>query len=288
MTRPVGVGAVAVRGVLIAACAGLSAGGCLAPERWGRSPPSAYRADFPGLAVTSDVPLADESRLFEELVELRRELTTDLDLPESAEPVRVRLFGQPRELAAWLAPRYPDLADRRAVFVSGESQLAVYAAWSDRAAEDLRHEVVHGFLHAVVPDLPVWLDEGLAEYYEVPRPRRGDHPTHPRQLRTLAEAGQWQPDLPRLERSTSAASLTQTDYAEAWAWVAWLHGGENRALLRAYLRDLRQGPQAPPLSTRLAGKLAESNAELAAMVAELSAGERNATAAEDPGMPADP
>lgn len=256
---------------MVTACAVGICCGCIAPERFGPSSRELHRADFPGLEVTSDVPLAAESRLFEELVELRRDLTADLELPRSEEPVRVRLFGQPRELATWLASRHPELADRRAVFVAGETQLAVYAARGERAAEDLRHEVVHGFLHAVLTELPVWLDEGLAEYYEVPRLRRGDHPSHPDQLRALADAGQWQPDLRRLEQLTATARLTQTDYAEAWAWVAWFQRDENRDLLRTYLSDLRQGPSAPPLSIRLASETDEASAGVAAMVAKLGA-----------------
>jgi hypothetical protein len=64
---------------------------------------------------------------------------------------------------------HPNLPRRRAFFVETDTRLSVYAYWGDRVAEDLRHEVVHGYLHAVVPHLPLWLDEGLAEYFEVPR-----------------------------------------------------------------------------------------------------------------------
>ena len=54
-----------------------------------------------------------------------------------------------------------------------DARLAVYAQWGDRMAEDLRHEVTHGYLHSVVPDVPQWLDEGIAKFYEVPRGQRG-------------------------------------------------------------------------------------------------------------------
>ena len=69
--------------------------------------------------------------------------------------------------------RYPDFPKRRAFFVETDTQLAVYAQWGDRVAEDLRHEVAHGYLHAIVPSIPLWLDEGLAEYFEVPRGQNG-------------------------------------------------------------------------------------------------------------------
>ena len=44
-----------------------------------------------------------------------------------------------------------------------DTRLTVYAYWGDRVAEDLRHEVTHGYLHTMVPHVPLWLDEGLAQ-----------------------------------------------------------------------------------------------------------------------------
>ncbi len=45
----------------------------------------------------------------------------------------------------------PSFPARRAFFVETDTRLAVYAYWGDRIAEDLRHEVAHGYLHACVP-----------------------------------------------------------------------------------------------------------------------------------------
>ena len=42
---------------------------------------------------------------------------------------------------------------------------------------DLRHECTHALLHAVLPAVPLWLDEGLAKYFEVQRASRAyGHP----------------------------------------------------------------------------------------------------------------
>ena len=64
---------------------------------------------------------------------------------------------------------FPGTPSRRAFFVESPTHLSVYAQWGDRVQEDLRHEVVHGYLHAVLRDIPLCLDEGIAEYFEVPR-----------------------------------------------------------------------------------------------------------------------
>jgi hypothetical protein len=130
----------------------------------------------------------------------------------------------------------------------------VYAHWSDRVAEDLRHEVAHGYLHAVAPGLPLWLDEGLAEYFEVPRGRGGLNQPHVDLLVDLIQHNGWKPDLARLEQLTDIAQMDQQSYAEAWAWAYLLleTGPEHREALTAYLFDVRSRRGATrPLSARL-------------------------------------
>jgi hypothetical protein len=117
-------------------------------------------------------------------------------------------------------------------------------------AEDLRHEVAHGYLHAVAPGLPLWLDEGLAEYFEVPRGRRGLNRPHVELLLAQFRAERWVPNLPRLERLEHAAELSQMDYAESWAWVHFLLEStpQRREMLQAHLARLRLSGAAGPLS----------------------------------------
>ncbi len=144
------------------------------------------------LVIFSDSPLPQHHRLLEELRTQRTQLSTKLGLPISDEPIHVYLFPSAEKLAAYTRLHFPALVGRRAYFVEGDTRLNVYAYWGDRVAEDLRHEVAHGYLHAVVPNLPLWLDEGLAEYYEVPRGQDGVNRAHVELLAgELSEA--WRP-----------------------------------------------------------------------------------------------
>ena len=60
-----------------------------------------------------------------------------------------RLFvSHEPQFKAFMGMHYPDFPDRRAFFVESDTRLMVYAYWGDRVAEDLRHEVAHGYLHA--------------------------------------------------------------------------------------------------------------------------------------------
>lgn len=204
------------------------------------------------LVIYSDFALPEHHRLIDELDAQRTDLSEKLALPLTAEPIHVYLFRTPESFRAFIARHHPDFPSRRAFFVETDTRLTVYAYWGDRVAEDLRHEVAHGYLHAAVRDLPLWLDEGLAEYFEVPRARRGLNQPHVVELLAELERG-WQPDLTRLQSIPSVADMTQRDYAEAWAWVYLLleTTPERRELLQRYLQTLRAGSQPSPLADSL-------------------------------------
>ena len=38
--------------------------------------------------------------------------------------------------------------------------------------------MAHGYLHSAFPSIPLWLDEGLAEYFETPRGDAGLNGRH--------------------------------------------------------------------------------------------------------------
>ncbi len=168
--------------------------------------PATNTVQLDQLIVYSNSPLPAKHRLLEELNSLREAVNSKLALPPSDEKIHVYLFAEAAELRTYVQKHYPGFPDRRAMFIETDTQLEVYAFWGDRVAEDLRHEVAHGYLHSVVPRIPLWLDEGLAEYYEVPRGSRGLNQGHVRQIIEAFKAG-WQPNMVRLENLESAAKM---------------------------------------------------------------------------------
>jgi hypothetical protein len=224
------------------------------------------------LVFHSDFALPANHRLLEELTARRSDLEEKLGLPRSDEPIHVYLFDSPQEFKEFVRQKHPDFPPRRAFFLETDTRLLVYAQWGDRVAEDLRHEVTHGYLHSVISDVPLWLDEGLAEYGEAPRTQRGVNREHLKYLGQQIRQGLWQPDLARLERLATSGDLTQAQYAESWAWVHFLLESrpERAVALRDYLAALRQKGAAEPLSARLARIDPNPEEALAAHVAELS------------------
>ena len=213
------------------------------------------------LVIHADFPIAGQHRLVRELDGLRTDVSQELGLPVSDEPVNLYLFETTDRYDAFVARRFPTFPARRAFFVETDTSLSVFAAWQDRIAEDLRHETTHGYVHAVVPAVPLWLDEGIAEYFETPRSDHGLHRGHVAHLAGRLLEGTWRPDLGRLEALSAAGEMSQDHYAESWCWVHWLlrTTPERKKILQDYLADVRRDPATPPLSVRLRHELSGSD-----------------------------
>ncbi len=222
------------------------------------------------LVIRADFPLAAQHRLVRDLESLRVDVSQQLGLPVSDEPIHLYLFSSTDRYERFAARRFPGFPPRRAFFVETDTSLSVFAAWQDRIAEDLRHETTHGYVHAVAPAIPLWLDEGIAEFFELPRSAGGIHREHVDQLHGRMLEGTWRADLIRLESLRSASTLSQDDYAESWSWVHWMLSTTEtrRRILQAYLADIRlDAPTAAPLSVRLVRE--GGDASLADCVASL-------------------
>lgn len=205
------------------------------------------------LVIHTDFDLASGHPLLAELDTLREEISSRLALEPSREPIHVYLFKAAPRYQAYVAQHYPHFPSRRAFFIETDTKLSVYAHWGEHAEVDLRHETAHGYLHSMVGNLPLWIDEGLAEYFEVPAANQGLNRPHVDLLIAEHRNGSWQPDMRRLEELTTAGELTQRDYAEAWLWAHLLieTTPERRQLLSGYLRSLRPGMAHPSLLDEL-------------------------------------
>ena len=214
--------------------------------------PAKYTLENQHLVVQSDVKLSRNHELLKDLDALREEILATLDLPVQKQPVTVYLFENESRYAQYFHTRYPTLPPRRAYFVGSSKELAVYTYWGERIQEDMRHEFTHGVLHATLKDVPLWLDEGLAEYFEVAGQPTGMNREYAMTVASQIARG-WRPDLDRLEELQTVDQMQKPDYQEAWAWVHFMlnHNEDSRAVLTSYLRELRTMSQPGHLSTRL-------------------------------------
>lgn len=226
------------------------------------------------LEVISDLRLGSRHPLVKELKVLRDQIHEKLELPldDDSEKVTVYLFSNESQYRNYLTSVYPELPFRRAYFIGTPDKLAVYTFWGERIFEDLRHEYTHGLLHASLQTVPLWLDEGLAEYFEVP----GDEPgtvnnEYSTRLARAVQSG-WRPDIRRLERLEKVDQMHRADYRESWAWVHFmLHGSPDAKLvLLEYLQELEATDRPGKLSTELVASLPEVDARFLNYVASLN------------------
>jgi hypothetical protein len=206
----------------------------------------------------ADYDLKQDQELFRELAGLRDQVYRELALPSSDRPVFVYLFEDRERYERYMQARYPELPRRRAFFIAqpraiGGEDLLVFTFRGDRIQQDLRHELTHALLHSVLKGVPLWLDEGLAEFFELPSRNNGVNDSHLNQIRrSVVEP--FKPDLARLEKLVQVKDMTPAEYREAWAWTHYFLRGSNQAktALLGYLQQLRANAEPGLLRPRLA------------------------------------
>jgi hypothetical protein len=182
--------------------------------------PTRYQLRSGPFIIFSNFPMTDDPPALRCLQALERDMKQHLDFTprRDAEPVEIYVLDDRNAFAHFLQFYYPELPPRRAFFLAQGSQRVVYTYSSPRLEEDLRHEATHALLHGSFGDLALWLDEGLAEYFETDLAQPGAERERV-DLLALDVAGGWSPDLPRLESLDDIRQMTPRDYREAWAWV---------------------------------------------------------------------
>jgi len=258
-------------GPLLAVLSGL--GGCQSVDHPVKLPVS-YETRSEQLLVLSDFKLPQNHELIRELGTLREQVAKTLSLPVKRDTVVVYLSNNEAEYRRYMNTNFPRLPPRSAYFVANSTELAVYTHWGANVREDLRHEFTHGILHSAMKHVPLWLDEGLAEYFEVAGPKPGginqDYAKH----LSEALATSWRPDLQRLENLDESASMARADYQESWAWVHFLLNGapEGHSVLLGYLADLRTVATPKPISQRLRHAIPDFEERFAGYVSKLTTG----------------
>ena len=237
----------------LSAC--LAVAGCATLGEQGQSlVPTQYRTRTGPYSVFSNFPIAADAPAIRSLHALENDVEANLGVRVKSDepPVEVYILNDRERFTHFLKYYYPELPPRRAFFLAQGTQRVVFTYMGERLEEDLRHEATHALLNVAYGDLPLWLDEGLAEYFESPDDQRGMNREHLGRLPKDLAAG-WKPDLARLESVKSVRQMTPRDYRESWAWVHYLLNGSNsgKSMLLAYLADLRSDPKAATLSARM-------------------------------------
>ncbi|MEO0530299.1 MAG: hypothetical protein AAF266_06935 [Planctomycetota bacterium] len=204
----------------------------------------------------STFPLSDALLTDAGLDRLEQELRRVLALSVCKTPIEVVLLSDAKQHKRLIRRLHPEAPYRRALFYKEKDRSVIYAYRHAELAIDLRHECTHALLHADLPMVPLWLDEGLAEYFE-PRPHeRARGPSHLEGVLREVRRGRVR-SLSQLEKKHDLAELTDVDYRDAWAWTHFLLHGPPIASMQLWglLAALRRYEPPALMSQRLAAVL---------------------------------
>ncbi|MBC7964990.1 MAG: hypothetical protein H7Z17_03610 [Fuerstia sp.] len=187
--------------------------------------------------------------LWKNVDEVARELKVLLAVEPTDQAIQIILFRDEGSYLRYLATTVPQSRQRKAIFYRNGDVYQVYAYRSRTLTTDLRHEVTHAILHQHLPFLPLWIDEGLAEYLEEPESERSGS-SRTKTARWKARLG-WAPSLQSLENIPSAESMDADEYRDSWAMACLLlnESEASRKALRDYLAVIHKGEAPGPFST---------------------------------------
>lgn len=204
-----------------------------------------YEAKVDQFLLHSDFELDDQARLESILGGLRNDITQALNLPTQKTPIHVVLFASPKEYARYMGHYFPSISPRRAIYLQDRGPGMLFTFWHDEIDSDLRHEASHAVLNQSGVQLPLWLDEGLAEYFELPKEKRFNQNSYINDIAQRAAQG-LVPSLMELEKISNMAEFTDGHYRDSWAWIHFLlhRRQETRQLLIDYVaRHRKMAPQ---------------------------------------------
>lgn len=214
----------------------------------------------------ADFPLEPDAKLLDSLAHLQSDVESLLKIRTGREPIHLLLFRERSVYNAYVQIYFPKVPKRPALFIKAARGPGMVFAVRKNAnfAIDLRHEATHALLHSALPVVPLWLDEGLAEYFEEPRATRQFHHPSLLQVRWGVRLGMSK-SIEKLEAVQSLRQMQGVEYRYSWAWAHFLLQGppEVRRELIAYLHDLEAERIPGILSKRLRLRLPDLNRRFA-------------------------
>ena len=227
-----------------------------------------------------DRPLGEAKQWAEHLEELAGRMERDLELVGTEEPIAVMVLANQQILDRYLERYFPDVGGRRSIFLRHQDRSQVFVCRHPGLVEDLRHEVCHALLQLALPKLPVWIDEGIAEYYEVPSSSSALHPVHGSRITWLVRLGH-APSLKAMERDSFDPGSSSGSYGDAWGWIHFLmtHSEASRRVLVDHLAAMHAGNDRMTLHQRLEQSLGNPRLEFLRHYQTVVANERAPVAA---------
>jgi tetratricopeptide (TPR) repeat protein len=191
----------------------------------------------------------------------RRATVFIFDRRRESQPFFDLLFAQQDAAAIGAYVRY----DGGGVMIIDGSRKSGPLRRTDPGIRTAMHELMHDLLRQVDSAPPLWLEEGMAEYFSYARVE-GERVTAGEPIRDHLELMKRRIPMSLAElfavKAESADATSAHFYAQSWAAVNWLIGADQKAFF-AFLRDVEQGtPATEALRTHYDKSLPEMEAAI--------------------------
>jgi hypothetical protein len=187
---------------------------------------------------------------------LQSDIEAMLGLECQPSSIQIHLFSSRRSYEQHLQLRGLQALNRQALYVPSKEAGRIYAYRQRDLDIDVRHETTHALLHTALPYVPIWIDEGFAEYFEVPGALREQGHAHRKELQNAIRFQRWRPHLETLEAKKTLPDMDGSDYRDSWGVVHFLlHGpAPAKRALKEYFDEIQSGAAPTPLSKLLRQK----------------------------------
>lgn len=203
--------------------------------------------------IHSVVPIAEFEKQLPSISRLSEDLRETLGIEITTASIDVVVLGDRAAMEEYAKRIVANPPSHRALYIRHRGPGLVLTFHSTEWLHDVRHECTHALLDASQLDLPLWQDEGLAEYFETGGNSPWYHRNHFNAIKSQVRFGQVA-DLERFELADWSIGLDAKGYRDAWSVIALiLHGSvESRHAYQSYLRDVQSKRASGFLSHRLA------------------------------------
>ncbi|MBR0238025.1 MAG: hypothetical protein IJQ39_08040 [Thermoguttaceae bacterium] len=178
-------------------------------------------------------------KTLEQIADLDRELSARFSLPPCQEKIKLYIFADVKTYMAYIQKEYPGAPMRRALFAMEKDKPGqIFTFLHEEFDVDLRHECTHALLHSKIGRLPIWIDEGLAEYFEAPKGQRVYKEPYFTQIKRNVSYNIFAPvpDLKKLESIKKMGDFLEVHYRNSWSWMNFMINDPSRQkLLGNYL-----------------------------------------------------
>jgi len=159
-------------------------------------------------------------------------------------PAKILLFGSAWSRWRHLSRECPRLSHAGGACFekpSGKFVIALSKRWTKaETLRYLRHELTHFVVASRYEDIPPWLDEGLAKFFELGGARGGLHPKCLKSLKRQLR-GKGAPILGELAAVPPGRGLTRKQYDQAWGltWYLLTRPGLGPDKVRDYMAEVK-------------------------------------------------